>query len=268
MFMRMKTVGGISLLLSFALMLSSCNAMDGVIRGVSEAIISSSPSAQINRVWIDYGIKLNGNNAMKIHCDFNVLGLQRSQGDMRIWIYDENKQIHQVNGTDQYFSVGFTPAYLDTRYSDCWYAPYIEQLNFKLGQHTYYLCVTINDNNGKQLAQSQLISFTGTGRPPAQPSSPSVTPPVNNSNNETRTPNYRREQRCKTCLGSGRCSSKIASVNKHRCHGTGRCGYCTGSGVIHSWGVTTICVTCNGSTRCKYCNGSGRCSDCGGSGKR
>ena len=167
--------------------------MDGVIRGVSEAIISSSPSAQINRVWIDYGIKLNGNNAMKIHCDFNVLGLQRSQGDMRIWIYDENKQIHQVNGTDQYFSVGFTPAYLDTRYSDCWYAPYIEQLNFKLGQHTYYLCVTINDNNGKQLAQSQLISFTGTGRPPAQPSSPSVTPPVNNSNNETRTPNYRRE---------------------------------------------------------------------------
>lgn len=72
---------------------------------------------------------------------------------------------------------------------------------------------------------------------------------------------------CPSCQGSGKCSTQ-GVYDKYRCHGSGRCQHCNGSGTQRDYGNTRVCSTCNGTRKCHYCGGSGNCSTCGGSGRR
>lgn len=70
---------------------------------------------------------------------------------------------------------------------------------------------------------------------------------------------------CSQCAGSGTCTSPQLSANKIRCHGSGKCVFCT-NGVKYVNGHPTDCPTCDHG-ECKFCKGTGKCSKCHGTGK-
>lgn len=79
---------------------------------------------------------------------------------------------------------------------------------------------------------------------------------------------YKVEQKCKTCLGNGRCSTRSAVGIKKCCHGSGNCWNCNGTKRDYAADGTMIkCGACNGTGNCFMCNGTGKCKACGGTGK-
>ena len=133
------------------------------------ALGASAATATIERVWLEHGVKINGRQAMKVHCSFKVQQMKGRTGAMCIWVQDAAGRYHNVRSgkrTSQgttYFSYAFTPGYDNASYSDFWYAPYIDDLNLKAGKHDYKIFVTLIDPSGRQLARSQTLTFSGTG---------------------------------------------------------------------------------------------------------
>lgn len=69
--------------------------------------------------------------------------------------------------------------------------------------------------------------------------------------------------RCTVCVGNGKCSGK------NRCHGTGKCAYCQGTGFNYAAnGHQYKCEVCKGNRKCKYCHGTGKCTTCNGTGRK
>lgn len=227
-------------------------------------IAASAKSATIKKVWLEHGVTINNKKAMKVHCDFTVQGMNGLKGNMNIWIKKENGNWHSVNSTTKstngvpYFTWGYTPKYDDAIYNDYWFAPYIDDLKLSPGKHTYYVVVTINDNNGKILAQSDDISFTGTGA-----SNNSYNSPSNGGNgNEvvrrwtTPGPYNGTVEYVQYADGSTVTTTRSQCTF---CKGTAVCGVCRGAGGTYNsyTGLYYPCGSCLQSGRCKYCNGTG-----------
>lgn len=71
--------------------------------------------------------------------------------------------------------------------------------------------------------------------------------------------------KCKRCQGSGTCRPKSSLRKKDACHGSGLCGYCTGTGWLAAGGDKADCPQCDHG-ECKSCKGSGKCPECNGKG--
>lgn len=87
----------------------------------------------------------------------------------------------------------------------------------------------------------------------------------NNTNTTTR-----EKKDCPSCYG-GKCTyvhSYGVVSSKLYCNGTGQCGWCDGRGYIYVGTRTQTCSACGGNKKCKTCHGSGKCSSCGGTGYR
>jgi len=72
---------------------------------------------------------------------------------------------------------------------------------------------------------------------------------------------------CSTCNGGGLITSQCKT-----CGGSGQCSTCKGNGSKPGIGNTSMkCAACMGSGKCKQCNGTGnttlKCQKCGGKGK-
>lgn len=236
-------------------------------------LIASTKSATINKVWLEHGVTINNNNAMKVHCDFSVSGMNGKQGCMNIWIKNDKGNWHNVNSSYKttngtpYFKGIFKPNYDSSNFSDFWVTTYTDDLNMFSGKHTYYVIVTISDENGKQLAQSNQIEFIGTGRE----KSPSVNPSHNsNSNRNNGNGNGNEIVRQWTTPGpyngtvehTQYANGTLVSKTKHQCilcHGSAVCSVCFGRGGTYN-GYTRLfypCASCQQSGRCKYCSGKG-----------
>lgn len=237
-------------------------------------------SAYIRKVWIEHGVTQNNKQAMRIHCDFDINGMKGQTGYMGIWVKNAFGRWHNVNGnaSDQsgykFFQSYFMPGYDNTTYSDLSYTPYIDQLNLLSGKNEYKVVVCIFDNNMKKLAQSNEISFTGTGSQAVNNRQSNQTPnntPINNANNIVK--EWREE------LGYGGFAemtqysngliSRVTWRNCPTCSGHGKCTECIGR--------PGVCRICDGTTnyykydyygylQCTMCMlNPGRCFACGGS---
>ena len=84
----------------------------------------------------------------------------------------------------------------------------------------------------------------------------------------TSTNKVRANDKCHMCLGSGECLVQNAH-SKSACGGSGKCGTCGGTGVLHVAGAPdTFCPNCdkNHNGKCKRCHGTGKCPICHGTG--
>lgn len=231
-------------------------------------------TATIIKVWIEHGVTINNQDAMKVHCNFTVQGMKGLSGSMGIWVMNSSGDWHRVNGNAtssagiKYFSWSFKPGYDDATYSDYWYAPYISQLNLSPGKNDYKVVVCIIDDNGKILAQSSPVGFSGTGH---QNSYNSSQQQANNSNSPVKEwreelpggfvlvkqyangSQFRTRYRiCPNCRGALSCPT---------CHGTGRCSICGGNGgiITPGYGNYLPCALCSATGVCSLCKGSGKC---------
>lgn len=246
-----------------------------LILTVTLPLIASAKSATIKRVWLEHGVTINNKNAMKVHCEFTVSGMNGKQGNMNIWIKNDKGNWHNVNSSYKsttgtpYFKWAFKPKYESANYSDFWFAPYTDDLNMFSGKHKYYVVVTISDENGKQLAQSNEIEFTGTG-PTKSPAGNSSRNSNSNRNTNSNRSNGNEIVRQWTTPGpfngtteytqyaNGTLVSKTRNQCIH-CHGSAVCGVCFGRGGTYN-SYTQLyypCGSCLQSGRCKYCNGTG-----------
>ena len=225
---------------------------------------------------------------MKVHCEFEVEGMNGKTGSMLIWIKGPSGKWHNVNsqyksntGTP-YFKWDYKPGYDDAYYDDYWYAPYVADLNILPGKNDYKVVVTITDEHQHNIAQSDEISFTGTGS-----SSNNNSKNNNNNNNQNQqrnapqpsvkqnqhTQSWRedlpggfvivtkhpggatqrlRYRSCPSCYGSAVCNN---------CYGRGICPLCNGQGGIISAGYGTYipCGLCNSTGLCGICKGTKQC---------
>ncbi len=246
--------------------------------------LSAAKTATIKKVWIEHNATINNKKAMKVHCHFTVQGMKGLDGHMGVWIKNSSGKWHNVDGNassntgNKYFRWKYTPSYDNNDYSDFWYAPYIDQLNLSPGKNDYSVVVCIYDNNGGILAQSDPVSFTGTGSS-NQPAAPARNISGNNSgnsrnSNQPTTKTWRedlgyggfvivnqypngyilrtRYRTCPNCRGTKLCGS---------CNGTRICAICRGQGGIVSAGYGTFipCAMCNRTGQCHLCGGSGSC---------
>lgn len=240
------------------------------------ALGAAAATATIERVWLEHGVKINGRQAMKVHCSFKVQQMKGRTGAMCIWVQDAAGRYHNVRSdkrTSQgttYFSYAFTPGYENATYSDFWYAPYIDDLNLKAGKHDYKIFVTLIDPSGRQLARSQTLTFSGTGSGSPAQSAPQRQP-SNSGNVVTRREELgyggfvivreyptgmvmrTRYRLCPNCRGAQSCAS---------CRGTGRCSICQGRGgiVTAGYGNFIPCAACGQTGRCHLCGGMGKCA--------
>ncbi len=244
---------------------------------------AAAATAKINKVWLEHGVKINNRSAMKVHCDFSVDGMAGKKGSMCIWIKGPSGNWHKVKSQykssagNTYFKWDFTPKYDSSRYSDYWYAPYIDDLSLLAGKNKYTVIVTITDNNAKTLAQSDGVTFTGTGSSAAGNShghkhehKHEHNPGQKSGNVQTwreelgyggfvivhKYPNGYIERirygLCKSCRGTKACSL---------CYSTGLCNVCGGQGGIISAGYGNYypCQLCGGTGLCSSCKGTKQC---------
>ncbi|MCM1347876.1 MAG: hypothetical protein NC338_00570 [Firmicutes bacterium] len=242
----------------------------------------SAATAKINKVWIEHGVTINNRSAMKVHCNFDVTGMKNLKGDMCIWIKGPSGKWHKVNSPHRsttgtsYFKWSYQPSVNTAHYSDFWYAPYVDDLQLLSGKNTYKVVVTISDNKGNNLAQSNEIEFTGTGNNNGNNRnnalSPDNKPKSGNRNNivdRSRKPLSfggfaiveKYANGFKTETNYGKCISCQGTASCGLCHGTRTCNICYGRGGIVSAGYGTFypCASCSGTGRCSVCNGSGQC---------
>lgn len=249
------------------------------------ALSADAASATIHKVWLEHGTKLNNRPVMKVHSDFTVNGKRGQKCYMNIFIQRPDGQWLKVNGNRttsdgvSYFSWEFKPDYDGTRYSDMWYAPYLDDLRLPAGKHTYKVFVTISDFNGTMLGQSDgSHTFDGTGSSGGGGSDNYNNKNYNNNNSNNNNgvvKKWREElgyggfvictqfvngsimrvryRPCPNCNGSQVCPM---------CYGQGVCSMCHGQGGIVSAGYGTFipCALCNRTGRCGHCGGSGRCN--------
>lgn len=97
--------------------------------------------------------------------------------------------------------------------------------------------------------------------------------PNNRSNTTPQNNTTQNREKCKYCMGSGRCqglnSPGGTRTIKMHCNGSGRCSTCGGKGLMSDgFGHQTKCSDCSYTGKCRFCKGTGKCDRCGGTGYR
>lgn len=138
------------------------------------SLYAATPTATIDKVWLEHDVKNSaGNKAMRVHTKFHVYNFLNRTGNVAIWLKDKNNNWLKIQSANtsttgtSYISELYRPAYENCVYEDFKVDIPLKDLSLPQGSNTYYVVVTVNDDNGKILAQSSDISFTGTGSAPA-----------------------------------------------------------------------------------------------------
>lgn len=247
------------------------------------AVTLSAATAKIRKVWLEHNVTINNKKAMKVHCEFDVQGMNGKTGSMLIWIKGPSGKWHHVNSQYKsttgipYFKWDYKPNYDNAYYEDYWYAPYVADLNILSGKNDYKVVVTITDEHQHHIAQSDEITFTGTGSGGSnnnnsnqnqQRSAPKPSVQQNQYTQSwredlpggfvivTKHPGGAtqrvRYRACPSCYGSAVCNN---------CYGRGICALCNGQGGIISAGYGTYipCGLCNSTGLCGICKGTKQC---------
>ncbi|MDE6535564.1 MAG: hypothetical protein K2K82_06085 [Muribaculaceae bacterium] len=216
-------------------------------------------SGKYNSFWIEHNVKHNGKNAIKIHYEYEVHGMKDLEGYNSLWIKGPDGQWRKIK------SYSYNPGYEDAYYTDMSKIIYVDDLALSPGKHDYALCLTLSDDRGQKLAESDDQTFTGTYTSNQQ---------ANHSNNNEN--NVVRKWRENTYGGMFTIHTEYSNGSKQEtmymscslCHGIGKCGTCLGNGVCNWCGGRGMYYwSYSGWQRCGICSGTGRCSVCKGSGK-
>lgn len=132
------------------------------------ALTLNAATAKIDKVWLEHGVKKDNRNAMKVHCQFSIKDAKDKTCYMCTWVKDPSGNYHEVKSNHAYagrsiFSKEFCPDASSTNYSNMSHTILLDDLNLLPGKNTYSVQVTIHDNYGNMIAQSQFVNFTGTG---------------------------------------------------------------------------------------------------------
>lgn len=245
----------------------------------------SAASTKFTKIWLEHNVIQNGEKGMKVHVAFDISGM-KGQNCKAIAYFDHPKGTGVKDRNGRYCTTGgtvcsttnFTPGYPNTTYSDLAIFIPNSELHLLSGKRTYYTRVFIQTPSGQFLANSDFVSFDGTGSSSsnsnnyANNNASSSYRSNNNSNGSVKTwredlgygmfainhgnPDGARERTiwraCSACRGSVMCGN---------CHGLQRCTICNGQGgiITAGYGNYIPCMACGQTGRCGVCHGSGKC---------
>ncbi len=244
-------------------------------------------TATIEKVWLEHGTKVNNRYVMKVHSKFTVNNGKGEKMYMCVWLKGPSGNWHKMNNAwtskqgASYKAESITPRYDSSEWKDYWMDIYTDDLNLLPGKNSYKVVVTIN-HNGNIIAQSDPVSFEGTGNQNSSynNSNSGSNSNRNSGNNSGGVQTWREElgyggfvivkkfpngyimrtryRFCPNCNGTQVCGN---------CRGTGMCPICNGQGGIISAGYGNYypCYSCQSSGRCMFCHGNRVCSTCKGS---
>lgn len=126
----------------------------------------SGPSAELSDITLEHGVTKNGTRGMNIHVKCTIRNMVNKEGTCIAYFYNaDGNALKDVNG--KYNTVSgkvcctqkYTPMMQVTEYTDiCLFMPYTE-LHQSSGNHNLKLFVSIFDNNGNEMVQSNWIEF-------------------------------------------------------------------------------------------------------------
>lgn len=239
------------------------------------ALSASAATANIDKLWLEHGVKEGGRFAIKVHCKFNIKNAKNENCTMNAWVKGPSGNWHNIKGNaysttnTPYIYTRFCPGYDDTVYNDLTMTILTDDLNMLQGKNTYSLVVTLSDSKGRALAQSDAVNFTGTG--PERSNNNSGNYNNNNRNNNNNSSRNNANDVVQTwrvdLTGGGYIDytryangslKSVTSTPCMFCHATGICGICGGTGGTYNayTGIYYPCSGCLQTGVCHNCNGT------------
>lgn len=137
---------------------------------ITSGISVHAATAKINNFWIE-AANQNGVEGLRLHVDFNVVGMRGISTGVEIDFFDQNGNIWTASATDGinkknsqiYRKKIVTPNYDNSRFKDEWFFVRLDQLQLKYGTHKYYCCAFVTDEHvspNRILSKSPLCYFT------------------------------------------------------------------------------------------------------------
>lgn len=136
---------------------------------VNNTPVSTDPSAEIKEITTEQNVYQNGAKGMNIHLKCTIKNLKNRSGSCNAYFYtldgtalkDTNGKYNTVSGKVCAIKA-YTPPTQITDYTDiCIFVPYNE-LHQGTGTHTLKYFISVFDDKGNELAQSNWIEFTYT----------------------------------------------------------------------------------------------------------
>lgn len=124
---------------------------------------NNSPTAEIERIWMDHNVYQNGEKGMKIHVHFT----NKNMKDKRIYVYayfyqeDNTTQLHDQYGNALCTYASSTPQYDSSTYEDFDLFISHSDLNMAPGTNgTFSFDISIKNSEGNELARENNTQFT------------------------------------------------------------------------------------------------------------
>ena len=125
-------------------------------------------SATVNRVWVDYDVVENKKKGMRIHINFEVVGLKGIDSKLTVRVRNENDELlssetDYANGNGELeLAFDMRPGYPTTVYKDASvFLPY-EELNLRKGVWNLKLDIDLNYANGELIEHLAFHEFEFT----------------------------------------------------------------------------------------------------------
>lgn len=230
-----------------------------------------APSGKITKVWLEHGVKYNGQNAMKIHASFNVKNMDGKRGYVNAWIKNPNGQFMKIHGANNdingnsFVRQEYCPKSSDLNV-EAWMVIYLKDMTVLPGTNTYSVIVTLTDDKYHSLSQSSPINFNSTGSSTTIKNNPATNGKQSANTVGKNNKIVRRWEEHKGTVttihtlfanGEENITTQMPCVV---CNESGKCQTCHGTGQTYNRAYNQM-FTCN------TCLGSGKCTLCGGTGK-
>lgn len=122
----------------------------------------NTPSAEIERVWVDHNVYENGSKGMKIHVKFSNKNLKGKRITVYAYFYQEDNvtELHDPYGNSLSCHRSSTPTYDNSTYEDFELFMPLSSLNMASGTNgTFSFDISIEDSSGSQLARDNNTQF-------------------------------------------------------------------------------------------------------------
>ncbi len=159
-----------------------CAMFSAVAAVAQPAAKNAAPSATFQKIWIDYDVKENGRNGMRIHTAFKVYGMKGVSSYLAVnfqdregtALKDKNKSFDSTAGNVAAFGT-LKPGYEPTVYEDFQiFMPY-DELDLTAGKYALKMDVDVIYENGDLVQHLTFYDFDFT--------QPSKTAPVSTNSN-------------------------------------------------------------------------------------
>lgn len=123
---------------------------------------NTTPTAEIERIWMEHNVYENGSKGMKIHVKFNNRNLKGQRITVYAYFYQEDNvtELHDQYGNSLFCHSSSTPTYDNSTYEDFVLFMSHSALNMSPGTNgTFSFDISIKDASGNQLARENNTRF-------------------------------------------------------------------------------------------------------------